>query len=164
MNQRPLVSNTTLLLYLGRIGYADLLADLFAPVYLPEQVALELETGRLLRPDTLNPRMLKWVSIVAVPEEEIARLPPNRLGIGEQSVIAYALAHEKLMVGLDDARARQFAEEAGLRVIGTIGVLLLAKRTGLIAAVQPLLDAVQAQGFRVSSELYRTALQLAHED
>ncbi|RME38691.1 MAG: DUF3368 domain-containing protein [Thermoflexia bacterium] len=64
---------------------------------------------------------------------------------------------------MDDARARSFAEGLGLRVVGTIGILLLAKRRRLIPAVQPLLDAAWACGFYLDAELYSVALQLAGE-
>jgi len=53
-----IVCDTTVLLYLGRIGQSDLLPTLFSSVYVPEQVLLELDMGRLLHPDTINPRSL----------------------------------------------------------------------------------------------------------
>ena len=59
----PLVSDTSPLLYLGRIGQLELLGHLFAPVYLPEQVALELDAGRLLRSDTLDPHVFPWLQV-----------------------------------------------------------------------------------------------------
>lgn len=74
MHKIPLVSNTTLLLYLGRLGHAQLLPALFAPIYIPEQVVLELDAGRLLRPDTINPRELEWATIIQVRDEEIGAL------------------------------------------------------------------------------------------
>ena len=83
MPEQPLVYDTTTLLYLGRIGQADLLPALFAPVYVPEQVMLELDMGRLLRPDTFNPQDCTWATPVAVPQDAVDALPPNRLGVGE---------------------------------------------------------------------------------
>lgn len=163
MKRPPLVSNTTLLLYLGRLGQAHLLPALFAEVYVPEQVALELDAGRLFRPDTLNPRKLDWAKVVPVSEEEIGALPPNRLGVGEQAVIAFAIVHGYPVAGLDDQEARQFAEKVGLRVVGTIGVLLRAKQAGLISTMQPLLDEVQRQGFHLHPDVYHEALELARE-
>ncbi len=52
MSKRPVVCDTTVLLYLGRIDQINLLSALFAPVYIPEPVLLELDMGRLLRRDT----------------------------------------------------------------------------------------------------------------
>lgn len=57
MSKQAIVCDTTMLLYLGRIGQADLLSELFSPIYVPEPVMLELDMGRLLRSDTINNRM-----------------------------------------------------------------------------------------------------------
>jgi predicted nucleic acid-binding protein len=163
VSKPPIVCDTTVLLYLGRIGQSDLLPALFAPVCIPEPVMLELDMGRLLRSDTINPRELARARSVSVSQDMIDALPPNRLGAGERSAIAYAHAHRGYVVGLDDLRARQLAEAVGLTVVGTLGILLCAKRIGLISFVQPLVDDVIAQGFRLSSELYRDVLELAGE-
>ena len=74
MDKAPLVSDTSVLLYLGRIGHSHLLPALFEPVFVPEQVALELDAGRLIRRDTVDPRSLDWVTLVAVPQSEIDTL------------------------------------------------------------------------------------------
>ena len=164
MTERTIICDTTVLLYLGRIGQVDLLPALFAPVYVPETVLLELDMGRFIQRDIIDPRGLDWAEIVHVPQTLTDRLPPNRLGRGECAVIAYAHAHHIDVVGLDDLRARQLAEEMGLAVVGTLGVLLRAKRSALIPAVRPLVDAVIAAGFRVSSDLYQDVLGLAKEN
>jgi predicted nucleic acid-binding protein len=163
VSKQPLVCDTTIPLYLGRIGQIDLLPTLFAPVHVPEQVCLELDMGRLLRPDTINPRDFAWVELASVSQIMIDNLPPNRLGTGERAVIAYAQAHRGYLVGMDDVRARQLAQAIGLQVTGTLGILLRAKQSGLLPAVKPLVDDVIAQGFRLSPELYRDVLGLAGE-
>jgi predicted nucleic acid-binding protein len=163
VSKQPLVCDTTIPLYLGRIGQIDLLPALYAPIYIPDQVCLELDMGRVLRPDTINPRSLVWVELVSVSQALIDSLPPNRLGKGEQAVIAYAQAHRDYVAGTDDLRARQLAEAIGLKVTGTLGILLRAKQAGLISALQPLVDDITAQGFRLSPELHRDVLELAGE-
>jgi uncharacterized protein len=163
VSKQPLVCDTTIPLYLGRIGQIDLLPALFAPVYIPEQVCLELDMGRVLRPDTINPRNLVWVELVSVSRVLIDSLPPNRLGTGERAVIAYAQAYRGYVAGMDDLRARQLAEAIGLKVTGTVGILLRAKQAGLIPAVKPLVDDITAQGFHLSPELHRDMLGLAGE-
>ena len=67
MPERPLVCDTTVLLYLGRIGQIDLLPALFTPIYIPEQVVLELDVGRLLRADTVDLRNPSRDRLVAAP-------------------------------------------------------------------------------------------------
>jgi predicted nucleic acid-binding protein len=163
VSKQPLVCDTTVLLYLGRIGQADLLPALFTPVYVPEQVRLELDMGKLLRPDTFDPQDCTWAMSVAVPQDAIDALPPNRLGAGERAVIAQAYAHPGCIAGLDDLQARRLAEELELAVVGTPGILLRAKRDGLLSTVRPLLDALNAQGFRMDPTLYQDILSLAGE-
>jgi predicted nucleic acid-binding protein len=163
MPERPIVCDTTVLLYPGRIGLLDLLPTLFAPVYVPEQVLLELDMGRLLRRDTVDPRGFDWVMPVRTPRSMIDGLPANRLGAGERAVIAYAYAYRGTIAGLDDLQARKLAETLGVRVVGTLGILLRAKKASLIPAVRPALDAAVAQGFRLSPDLYQDALRLAGE-
>ena len=77
MSKQPLVCDTTIPLYLGRIGQIDLLPALFAPVHAPDRVCLEMDVGRLLRPDTINPRSLVWVEQVPVSQVLIDSLPPR---------------------------------------------------------------------------------------
>jgi predicted nucleic acid-binding protein len=68
------------------------------------------------------------------------------------------------VIVLDDALARRIAEALGLRFTGTLGLLLDAKRTGLIHAVRPVLDQLQSLRFRVSSHTRAAVLKLAGED
>ena len=164
MGEESIVCDTSLLLYLGRIKKVTILPALYKEVYVPEKVALELDAGRLLRADTIDPLMLDWVNVVSVSEKEIHTLPPNQLGIGEQSVIAYTKINPEYLAGLDDRLARLFAEQLGIKVVGMIGVLLKAKNKGLLPSLCPLLESVHAHGFRMSKELYQEALSLAGEE
>ncbi len=61
MSEHPLVCDTSLLLYLGRIAQATILPAFFEPVYVPDSVTLELSAGRLLQPDIIDPQTLGWV-------------------------------------------------------------------------------------------------------
>jgi hypothetical protein len=163
VSKRAIVCDTTVLLYLGRIGQGDLIPALFSPIYVPEPVMLELDMSRLLRPDTIDPRTVAWADPVSVSQATIEDLPANRLGAGERSVIAYARTQGGCVAGLDDLQSRQLADEVGLKVVGTLGILLRAKQAGLISTVRPLIDDAINQGFRLSPDLYRGALELAGE-
>jgi predicted nucleic acid-binding protein len=132
-------------------------------VFVPEQVVSELDMGRLIRRDRMDPRDLGWATLVSVAQSTIEQLPPNRLGTGEAAVIAYAQDHNCDVVGLDDFQARMLAAQMGLQAVGTLGILLLAKRASLVPAVRPLMDAVVDQGFRLDKDLYQGVLKLAGE-
>ena len=97
----PIVANTSPLLYLGRIEQLGLLPQLFSPVCVPEQVALELDAGRLIRGDTSDPRRFPWANLVAVADATIATLQANALGLGDRATIAYALTNGHMMVASD---------------------------------------------------------------
>jgi hypothetical protein len=63
----------------------------------------------------------------------------------------------------DDLEARRVASAEGIRVVGTLGLLVRGKRAGLLNAVAPVLDATLALGLRVSQELVDETLNLAGE-
>jgi len=86
----------------------------------------------------------------------------SSLGAGEQSAISLALSLECAVL-MDDRLARRAARHLGLRVIGTGGVLIKARQSGLIPEVGPLLEQLCAKGYRLSSGLIATILQYAGE-
>lgn len=85
------------------------------------------------------------------------------LGAGEASVIAWACAHPDYEAILDDRAARACAVTLSVTVRGTLGILLLAKSSGVVTAVRPLIDAVEAAGLFVGERLRATVLGLADE-
>lgn len=163
MAQSNLVCDTSVLLYLGRIDHLFLLPRLFAEIAIPVNVAFELDVGRSVRADTVDARQLEWATLVTVTNAQAAALPTHRLGAGESAVLAWALAHQGWWAGLDDAQARRFANQLGVIVVGTVGLLIQAKRLGLISQVSPCLAAVMDAGLRLSPELCSEVLRLAGE-
>ena len=82
---------------------------------------------------------------------------------GEAEAIALALELGGLTVILDDRKARRLAQRMGLPIIGTIGILLKAKATGLISEVKEEMDSLASANFRIAPALYAEALRLAGE-
>jgi uncharacterized protein len=77
---------------------------------------------------------------------------------------AIALAHEKqIRLIVDDRKAREAARRLGIAVTGTVGLLLQAKRAGVIMSILPLLDSLDKHHFRIGFRLRAEALQLAGE-
>ena len=58
----------------------------------------------------------------------------------------------------DDKVGREMARFAGLSVIGTLGILLLAREQGIIVDLKDVVDGLKASGFRISDELYQRIL------
>ncbi len=67
------------------------------------------------------------------------------------------------IVVLDDNAARKTAEFLGLKVTGTIGILVKAKQNGIIQQVKPLLNEIMQNGFFISEKLLRLILEAANE-
>jgi predicted nucleic acid-binding protein len=86
------------------------------------------------------------------------------LDLGEREAIALAVEIDAWRLVLDDLPARRFAQSLGVRVVGTVGVLLTAKQAGVIASVAPILDALLATGFRLGSDIVAHALDMAGEN
>jgi predicted nucleic acid-binding protein len=83
---------------------------------------------------------------------------------GEAEAIALAVERPGCALLLDESRGRRVAERFGLDVVGTLGVLVRAKRAGLVPAVRPLVAALrEAHGFRVAAEVVASALREAGE-
>ena len=87
----------------------------------------------------------------------------RRLGDGELEAIALAIEFNADQIILDDRPARRLAEASGLNVIGTLGLLLGARRAGLIDRIRPELDSLLKTSFFLSPELYNELLRSAGE-
>jgi predicted nucleic acid-binding protein len=157
-----IICNTSPLQYLHQIGRLDLLPRLVSRIVVPTAVAAELAEGRRLGLDLPLPEALSWADLRKPRSEEVLRLAAD-LGSGETAVLALALESTDAVVILDDALARRHAEVLGLRLTGTLGVLLDAKRAGLVPEVAPLLNDLQALGFRLSRKTRDAVVRLAGE-
>lgn len=65
---------------------------------------------------------------------------------------------------VDDKKARQVALYNKINVVGSVGVLLLAKRRGIIEKIKPFLDILYTSSIHLSSDLYQHILNLANEN
>jgi len=74
-----------------------------------------------------------------------------------------ALEEHAELVLMDELAGRRIATSVGLRIMGTLGVLLLAKRQQLLSEVKPLLDQLLAVGFYADDELVQQVLEAAGE-
>jgi predicted nucleic acid-binding protein len=159
----PVVCDTTVWLYLGRVDQLELLPTFYSTIYTTESVCRELDAGRVTRREMVDPRLLEWATVVESTEVQLNVLPESQLGAGELSVMAYAIAHGIQVVGIDDRQARLFAQRLRLHVIGTLGILLRAKRHGIVPALKPLLEQLTRERFYLSQELLEYVLHEAGE-
>ncbi len=148
------VVDTSALIALGHLRLLRLLPMLFGDVYVPPGVVDEWSEGSAGSPETaaalegLSPGWLRVRSLnVALEATEAS------LGRGEEEVIALAREIGAEYAILDDLAARDLAVSRGLRVIGTVGILIAARRKGVIPSVIPLLENLREEGFRLSDDI-----------
>lgn len=158
-----IISDTSPLSGLAIIGYLSLLQQIYEQVLIPPAVADELARGgeddariaRVLSLDWVEVRQPTNLQLIAMLESG------SHLDRGEAEAIVLALELGADELLIDERLGRR----GGLSIMGLLGVLLVTKRRGLVAAIQPLMDNLIAQaGFRVTSQLYTEVLIAAGED
>lgn len=157
------VCDTTALQYLHQLGLLHLLPALADRVIIPPAVVDELEVGRARGYDVPDPATLDWLEIRRPSGTATLPSTPN-LGVGEREVMALALEQPGLIAVLDDGLARETAQRLHLPLTGTLGLLIDAKGAGLVQQVAPLLDRLQALGFRLSARTRVAVLRIAGEE
>lgn len=165
MTGRPTVSDASVLIGLSRIGRLALLERLFCEVAIPPAVLTEV-TREANRPGAAEvlAAIGGWIRVRS-PGSVPPR--PHALGLGEWETLALAeeiraSGHQVLLL-LDERSARRHAVSRGLQPMGILGVLLLAKDTGDIPEVRPVLEELRAVGFRFTDVLWRQVLDAAGE-
>lgn len=153
MSRRCWGVNASPLIFLAQIDAVPLLKDLEDEVFVPFSVPNEVLVPELQKPPIELP---DWLGL-----REDLPLPPESagwdLGAGESQVLARALLSGSEAV-LDDFEGRQCARALGVPVTGTLGVILLAKKSRLIPAARPLLEELLRRGLYLAKELLEQAL------
>lgn len=154
--------DTSSLQYLRQIGHLHVLPAVTDRVWIPPAVQAEIAQGKLRGVDLPNLPSLSWAAIR--PPLGSPLLPrADELGQSESQVLALAIENPAIVAILDDGVAREVAQLLSLRFTGTLGVLLDAKSAGLIPIVAPMLDLLQARGFRISKATRAAVLRAAGE-
>jgi predicted nucleic acid-binding protein len=156
------IVDTSALLYLHLAGVLPLLETLFARTLVPEAVWNELRAGAAAGIDVPDAGAVPW-SIGLSPKSDHLTHGAKHLGAGESAVLNLGLELAGSIVVLDDAAARAFARSLNIRLTGTLGILIEAKRSGLVGAVRPLVDEIQAKGFRLDAATRQLVLDLVAE-
>lgn len=154
------VSDASPLINLARIGELGLLRQLYGEIVIPQAVWQEVVVEGAGQPGADAVGKASWIRAQEVTNEHLVRALRQDLDAGEAEAIALALELEAPLLIMDERLGRQTAGHLGVRYLGLIGVLIAAKRGGLIGAVRPRLDVLRDKaGFRVSDALYQRILR-----
>lgn len=150
---QKVVSNSSPIIHLAKIGKLGLLKDFFETVAVPEAVYRECAVEGKERKEVALIRNADWLKIVHVNDKKIVRLLQSSTDDGEAEAIALALEVGADLILLDDSDAREKARLYGLKITGTIGILLRAEKEGKLSSVKETLEELRITGFWVDGEL-----------
>jgi uncharacterized protein len=157
-----LICDASALIALHQVRLLDILPALSSGVVIPAAVARELATGRSQGRDAPDVAALAWLS-VRTPAARPVLPDALLLGTGELEVLWLALEAPTNVAVLDEIPARSVALKLGIAFTGTLGLLVDAKRRGIIPAVAPLILELDRHQFRMSRRVREAILKAAGE-
>lgn len=151
------VCNTSPIIGLSSINKLNLLWEIFETI-IPKEVYNEVISGNETKISGKKELMKAIeegkIKIFDVQDQEFINKIYGHLHKGELEVIIGAKEQNIEVVIIDEKSARRFAKDLGLRPIGILGILKLAKLKGKIDKLKPCLDMLIERKFRISDSLY----------
>ena len=148
MSQNVVIADASCLIVLQNIGELSLLQKLFGEVFITEEI--EKEFGL---------EMPEWIKVKEIQNPAQKNALTLILDKGEASAIALSLEIKNSLLIIDEKKGRRMAQELGLKIIGTLGVILKAGENNLIASVEDLLKKLEKADFYISPNLKNRILQ-----
>lgn len=156
-----LVADTSPLLALARLNFLTVLGQLFSSVCVTQTVIAEC----LAKPgskDALRIQEALADGRLVVVNDPVVRSSLKHLDVGEMSALEYAI-RESATILIDERAGRLAAKAHHLNVIGTLGILLLAKRRGVLPFIKPKIYELRNSGYFISEGLIADVLEIAGE-
>lgn len=142
------ISDASCLIILDKINRIEILSDLYQNVTTTPEVAKEF--GKPLP---------SWITLKESPDKNYQKVLEMSIDPGEASAIALSLNYTDPLLLLDDLKARKMAKKLGLVFTGTLGVLVKARKLGVIKELRPIIDLIRNTDFRISDLLVEEILK-----
>lgn len=160
-----IVSNTSPLIYLAKIGKLELLKSLFKEIIIPRQVYDEIMKGK--EENYLDALFIEsavkdgWIIINETIIEKEFKNFSRELDLGELALLSLSIKLKPSLILIDDASARMIAESKGFNAKGTLYVLLKAYKEKIISKqeIKKCVNELVFSGFRISQEIYLKFLE-----
>lgn len=148
-----IVSDTSPLIILKKSGAIRILEKLFDEVIVTSKVREEL-----YRKEKEFFESAGFIKIVEVKNQSLVSVLSVIVDEGEAEAIALAL-EKKLPLLIDDLKGRKLAESLGMKYIGTLGLLKIAKGRGIIAEIRPVIEKFLEDGYYLDTRLIEKFLE-----
>jgi predicted nucleic acid-binding protein len=158
------VSNSSPIMNLVAIGRLNLIKHKFGKVVIPDAVWRELVIDGKGKKGVEDIEKSDWIKVQPVRDKALVKVLAKDIDNGESEAIALAVENNADVLLLDDKSARLIAANLGLKLIGVVGILIWAKKEGIIKQFSKELDKLREEAnFRMSEDLIKRALQEVEE-
>lgn len=159
---RKVIVNSTPLIILSNANVLHILKDVYKEITIPQAVFDEVTAKQDSACNQIK-NNLDWIHIEKIKEDSSKRMYQAKLHAGEVEVMILAQDKNAELLIIDDNSAKKTAKFLGLKVTGTLGVLLKAKKLGFLTTIKPVVDKIRENGFFISDEIYTFVLEQAEE-
>lgn len=156
---QKVVSNSSPIIHLAKIGKIELLKEYFQIITISEIVYSEYIVEGKDRREVELIKNADWIKVLQLKDRNLVRLLQSSMDNGESEAIALSLEIGADLILLDDSDAREKARLYGLKITGTIGILLRAKIDGKIVSLKEELKRLKETGFWISDKLEASLLK-----
>ena len=157
------VSDTTPLISLLKINRIDLLEKLFGDVLIPQAVFDELTVDERFRLEADQIRQTKFIAVKPVNNPESANILKRATGLdqGESEAIVLTDELKADLLLMDEAKGRNVSAQMGIRIMGTIGILMAAYEEQELTSdeVRECVDGLQRAGRHIGQRHYQMLLR-----
>lgn len=151
------VSDSSVIIALAKICRLDLLEKLFEEILVPEAVWREIAVeGKLGSRKIME---ASYIRVEKLRNVRLATLFKEFVDTGEAEAIALALERDADLLLVDDRDARNLAKNLGLQIMGTLGIIALAKYKGLIPEAKQVIDHAIRSGLWISKKILKEFLK-----
>lgn len=152
MPEQLIISDASPLIALIDIGELELLQQLYQNVSVTDIVRSEIHAD-----------LPHWIIVSSNYDLKQFQILKLELDPGEASAIALALENPGCRIILDENKGRSVAKRLGLKVTGTVGIIIKAKELGLIKSGKEILFQLEKHGFWLSEHLKNQIIERLKE-
>ncbi|HHT9122233.1 MAG TPA: DUF3368 domain-containing protein [Candidatus Wunengus sp. YC63] len=157
--------DTNIIIDFSKINHLYLLKDIFKNVIIASEVEEELLAGeeKITKELDIKKAINEWIKVKMVENKLALESLKIHIGAGEAASIILYMETNADLLAINDLKARGVASAMGVKIIGTLGILRLAKDRGILKQIKPLLDELRKVGAYISDSLYNRMLKDVRE-
>jgi len=149
------------LIFLAKLDRLDLIPDLLGPGVCALRLVID-EVCRADTPPVEFGRLTRFLEKIEVIDFAESGHPSQSLSRSDRATLNWAIRNRPDWLLADERLLRRVAVGEGLAVIGTLGLLFMAGRAGVLTKSElrsGVEDLVGEHGFRISVDLYQRVLR-----